>query len=110
MSGASRRHVLIATNFSSDLRQALRSRPCKVYSADLRVGVSGTGLYTYPDIVVTCGQEIFHDEQFDTLLNLDSEISLKTPRQASDKNGGWTKRVGTFASREKRLRCYRMSG
>src|SRR5438270_5964929 len=69
MSGASRRHVLIATNLSSDLRQALRSSPCKVYAADLRVAVDPSGLYTYPDIVVTCGEERFHDEQFDTLLN-----------------------------------------
>ncbi len=69
MSGASRRHVLVATNISSDLRQSLRSRLCKVYAANLRVAVSPTGLYTYPDVVVTCGDEQFHDEQFDTLLN-----------------------------------------
>jgi Uma2 family endonuclease len=69
MSGASRRHVLIATNLTAELRQALRARSCRVYSADLRVGVQPAGLYTYPDIVVTCGQETFQDEQFDTLLN-----------------------------------------
>jgi Uma2 family endonuclease len=26
-------------------------------------------LYTYPDVVVTCGQESYEDEEFDILLN-----------------------------------------
>jgi len=69
MSGASRRHVLIATNLTAELRQALRARSCRVYSSDLRVGIHPTGPYTYPDIVVACGQEMFKDEEFDTLLN-----------------------------------------
>ena len=34
-------------------------RPCRVYSQALRVCVSPTGLYTYPDVVVTCGEEQF---------------------------------------------------
>jgi Uma2 family endonuclease len=40
-----------------------------VYSTDLRVRVSPTGLYTYPDVVVVCGQPQFADDQRDTLLN-----------------------------------------
>jgi len=69
MAGASERHVLIVTNVVAELRGQLRRRPCTVYSTDLRVRVSPTGLYTYPDIVVVCGQPQFADDQRDTLLN-----------------------------------------
>ncbi len=69
MAGASERHVLIVTNVVAELRGQLRRRPCTVYSTDLRVRVSPTGLYTYPDVVVVCGQPQFADDQRDTLLN-----------------------------------------
>jgi hypothetical protein len=41
---------------------------------------------------------------------LNSEVGRSMGWQASDKNGGWTKRAGTFASHEKWLLFYRMSG
>lgn len=69
MSGASPRHVLIVTNVVAELRRQLKQRPCTVYSTDLRVKVSPTGLYTYPDVIVVCAQPQFNDEQKDTLLN-----------------------------------------
>jgi Uma2 family endonuclease len=47
----------------------LRERPCNVYSNDMRVKVPNTGLFTYPDVVVTCGDESFVDDEQDTLLN-----------------------------------------
>lgn len=69
MAGASESHVLIVTNVVAELRGQLRGRPCTVYSTDLRVRVSPTGLYTYPDVIVVCGQSQFADDQRDTLLN-----------------------------------------
>ena len=69
MSGASRYHALIVTNLVRYISQKLDGRPCNVYSSGLRVRVSPTGLYTYPDLVVTCGEEHFLDESNDTLLN-----------------------------------------
>jgi Uma2 family endonuclease len=69
MTGASREHNLIATNMSSSLNQQLRAKPCEVYASDMRVKVTVTGLYTYPDVVVVCGEPKFEDEYVDTLLN-----------------------------------------
>ncbi len=69
MAGASRRHNRIVTNLVSALDNQLRERPCNVYSSDMRVKIPATGLYTYPDVVVTCGEEEFADEEFDILLN-----------------------------------------
>jgi Uma2 family endonuclease len=69
MGGASPTHNLIVMNTGSELRQQLKKRPCRVYANDMRVKVDPSGLYTYPDLVVTCGGERFDDAQKDTLLN-----------------------------------------
>jgi Uma2 family endonuclease len=69
MTGASRKHNLLATNISSSLHQQLKARPCEVYSSDMRVKVAASGLYTYPDVVVVCGEPQFEDDYLDTLLN-----------------------------------------
>ncbi len=69
MSGASPAHVLVVTNVVRELSGQLRKRDCTVYSTDLRVKVSASGLYTYPDVVVVCGEPHFEDQHADTLLN-----------------------------------------
>ncbi|NTW49895.1 MAG: Uma2 family endonuclease [Chlorobiales bacterium] len=69
LSGASEKHVTITINIGAELRQQFKKRPCKVYSSDMRVKVSPTGLYTYPDMVAVCGEPKFEDNVQDTLLN-----------------------------------------
>lgn len=69
MGGASRRHNLIVTNLVRELSLQLKGEPCETFANDMRVKVRETGLYTYPDLVVVCGEARFDDEQNDTLLN-----------------------------------------
>lgn len=69
MTGASRWHNLIMTNFIATLHHQFRKRPCEIYPSDMRVKVSHTGLYTYPDIVVVCDAPELEDDYKDTLLN-----------------------------------------
>ena len=69
MTGASRKHNLIVTNVVISLGQQLKGRPCEAYSSDMRVKVAASGLYTYPDIAVVCGEPKFEDTEIDTLLN-----------------------------------------
>jgi Uma2 family endonuclease len=69
MTGASRRHNLISLNIGAELRAPLHDRPCEVYTNDMRVKVSSSGLYTYPDVVVVCEEPVFEDTAGDTLLN-----------------------------------------
>lgn len=69
MSGASRNHNRITLNLGAMLRTQLRGYPCEPFVNDLRVKVSPTGLYTYPDVVVVCGEPRFEDDRVDTLLN-----------------------------------------
>jgi Uma2 family endonuclease len=67
--GASARHNLIVVNTLANLHQQLEDGPCQVYANDMRVKVSRTSHYTYPDLVVVCGEAKFEDQLFDTLLN-----------------------------------------
>ena len=69
MSGASRIHNLIALNLGAELRNQLREKSCEVYTSDMRVLVDATGMYTYPDVVVVCGEPQLEDKHLDTLLN-----------------------------------------
>lgn len=69
MAGAKRWHNLIAGNVAKRLGLQLDDRKCEVYASDMRVKVSSTGLYTYPDIVVVCDNPLFEDPEQDTLVN-----------------------------------------
>lgn len=69
ITGASRKHNLIAVNIVAELRNQLKGRACEAYSSDMRVHVPATNLYTYPDVVVVCGEPQVEDEYVDTLLN-----------------------------------------
>jgi Uma2 family endonuclease len=69
MTGGSFPHNLIVANVVGELRQQLKKRPCQVLPSDLRVHIPATGLYTYPDVVVVCGDARFEDQFVDTLLN-----------------------------------------
>jgi Uma2 family endonuclease len=69
MSGASLAHNRIVADVANALQARLRGGPCEVLVGDMRVKVSATGLYSYPDAVVVCGEVELEDEERDTLLN-----------------------------------------
>jgi Uma2 family endonuclease len=79
MTGASRAHNLIAGNLFRNLSQQLLGGSCEAYMSDMRVRVSQTGLYTYPDVVVACGEIQFEDDQVDTLLNPVVVVEVLSP-------------------------------
>lgn len=69
MAGASRAHNVITGNIIRRLGNHLDGTPCETYPSDMKVLVSATGLYTYPDVSVACGEPQFLDRQGDVLLN-----------------------------------------
>lgn len=56
MAGGTPEHAALAISVASLLHQALRGKPCRVYSSDMRVRVQATRLTTYPDVTVVCGK------------------------------------------------------
>lgn len=79
MAGASRAHNLITVNLTRELSQRLKGCPCEVYSSDMKVKVKPSGLYTYPDVTVVCGEPRFDDAQNDILLNPKIIIEVLSP-------------------------------
>lgn len=81
MAGGSPDHAAIAVNVAVILAAALRGRPCRVYSSDLRVRVQATGLGTYPDLSVVCGslQTDPDDPSGNTIINPTLLIEVLSP-------------------------------
>lgn len=79
MAGASREHGLVTGNVFASLHGQLRDRDCEIYASDMRVHVSATGLYTYPDVVAVCGEPRFQDDELDTLLNPTLIVEVLSP-------------------------------
>ena len=89
MAGASRRHNLITLNIGGELRDRLKDRRCEAYVGDMRVRVKPNGLYTYPDVVVVCGDPEFLDSDVDTLLN--PTLLIEVLSDSTEKNDRGTK-------------------
>jgi Uma2 family endonuclease len=79
LAGGSQRHNLIAANTLGSLYTQLRKKACIVYPSDMRIKVPATGLYTYPDITIVCGQHLFDDEHRDTISNPTVIIEILSP-------------------------------
>ena len=55
MAGAKAANVEICSNLNISLGSQVRNKDCRSYQSDLRTHIPKTGLYTYPDIIVVCG-------------------------------------------------------
>ena len=69
MTGASRKHNLIAGNIYVELRQQIKGKPCEAYPGEMRIKAPPARSYVYPDVVIVCDEPKFEDAYFDTLLN-----------------------------------------
>ncbi len=78
MAGESDEHGDISVNLISELRFQLKNKDCRVRAKDAKVksggfnqavGKSTKGMFSYPDLVVVCGEMIYHDKQKDVILN-----------------------------------------
>lgn len=69
MAGGTPEHSALAVRVASHLDAQLEGRPCRVYNSDLRVRVQATGLGTYPDVSVVCGELERDPEDASTVLN-----------------------------------------
>ena len=65
MAGGSPTHADLISNLHAAIKGQLRHSGCYVRSTDIRVRTAGTGLYTYPDLVISCKSEFDRT----TLLN-----------------------------------------
>ena len=69
MPGVTRQHAQIVFNLGTELTMQLWDRPFSALGPELRVKVSETGLYTYPDVLIVGGEGKVEDDHDDTVLD-----------------------------------------
>lgn len=69
MAGGSYEHSVVIGNMTRELSQGLRTVACTVLPGDVRLAIAAAGFYTYPDVMVVCGEPAFVDQRRDTVSN-----------------------------------------
>ena len=75
MAGESPLHADISANLVGLVHEQLRDSPCRVRTTDTKARSGPTqrrsmkGLFSYPDVVVICGEPQYHDEHRDVVIN-----------------------------------------
>lgn len=102
MSGGSPDHARVTANVTTLLAAALRGRPCAVYSPDLRIRSKATGLGTYADVTVICGQVELdpEDPRRHTALNPRVIVEVLSPSTEEYDRGAKVEHYKTIASLE----------
>lgn len=72
-------HARVAANLIVALQTRLRGSGCMPTTSDQRVFVPSTGLYTYPDVSVTCGEPERHPKDKETLTNPSLLVEVLSP-------------------------------
>jgi Uma2 family endonuclease len=100
MAGESPQHGAISMNLSGIVHAQLLGTPCQAFSKDTKIrsgpaiqrSRSPKGLFSYPDLVVVCGEMKFHDEHRHVLLNPTVIIEVLSPAtEALDRGVKWAR-------------------
>jgi Uma2 family endonuclease len=87
MAGESLRHGIITVNLVGIFYNQLKGTPCQALTKDTKVrsgptpmsGRGTQGLFSYPDLVVICGEPEFHDAYRDVILNPTTIVEVLSP-------------------------------
>ena len=90
MAGGTPEHARLITEVSYAIRSGLDPRQCRLFSSDLKINVEATGLATYPDLAVVCGelQRASRDEH--AVVNPRVLVEVLSPStEAYDRGDKW---------------------
>jgi Uma2 family endonuclease len=104
MSGESLAHGIICQNIGGLLYAQLKGTPCFAVAKDTKVrsglGVassrSTSGMFSYPDILVVCGDAEFFDDQSDVIVNPTAIIEVLSKSTESYDRGEKFQRYRTW--------------
>ena len=69
MAGGSPRHNSIGVNLVASLKNRLRGSLCRPFNSDQRIRISASGLATYPDVSIICGELQLDAQDADAIVN-----------------------------------------
>ena len=104
MASESLEHGAICTNLTAEIGLQLRRTPCRVFSKGMKVRsgslprsrYSQEALYSYPDLVIVCGEMQFLDKNRDVLINPKVIIGVLSPSTEAFDRGEKFRRYRTF--------------
>ena len=79
MSGATPNHARIVLNTARRLAERLDGSPCEAFDGDLRLHSAKYKIFTYPDVLVTCGPHRLLDSRRDTLTDATVIVEVLSP-------------------------------
>jgi Uma2 family endonuclease len=100
MAGESLAHGDITVNLVITLGSQLKGKPCRALTKDTKVrsgptplpGRGTEGFFSYPDIVVVCGEPEYHDAHRDVILNPTVILEVLSPTtEAFDRGEKFTR-------------------
>jgi Uma2 family endonuclease len=100
MAGERLPHGDICSNLVGSLVPQLKGTPCRTLSKDTKIRsgqtskpiLSRKGLYSYPDIVVVCGEPEYHDDHEDVILNPKVIMEVLSPStEQFDRGEKWSR-------------------
>jgi Uma2 family endonuclease len=100
MAGESGKHGDIAANLVIALGTQLKGTPCRARTKDTKVrsglgpasGQAIRGMFSYPDVVVICGEPEYHDAHRDVILNPTAIVEVLSPTtEAFDRGEKFTR-------------------
>lgn len=83
--GASHNHNMITGNLCAEISSQLKGRRGTMFASNLRLCISPTDPYTYPDVMSVCDERQLLDAERDTLLN-PSLINVEISGEAGSPN------------------------
>lgn len=119
MAGGSVEHGRLAVAVSTALSNALRGKPCVVFSSDVRVRIESTDRATYPDATVVCGPRATAPDDPDALINPVVLVKVLSDSTEADDRGEKFAHYRRLASleeyvlvsqRERRIEVFRREG
>lgn len=88
MAGGSPNHNRISLNVSGRLGFGLEGKGCEAFNSDQRLYVTRNGLFTYPDVMVVCGQIEFAQKDRDAITNPVVIVEVLSPSTQDYDRGG----------------------
>lgn len=79
MAGESPNHGRIKSDTNRIIGNQLVGKTCETFTSDTKVRTPGLNIFGYPDVVVVCGEIIFHDQFKDVILNPKVIIEVLSP-------------------------------